>query len=286
VQAAVLAAIFLIAPLWAEFVLVPRYSAQFQEVATLHIEEAQLNDKKILLLGDSTAEGLRRMTSPSIPWVNFSLAGTSVFIWEILAKKGLSERPKIGEVVAMATAMNFGKGISFENPIYLPYLLSTADIFRRWREKEIPARVVISLVFQKFVRAYCSRSELAYHFFSMTEPLGPWAAELLRGKIPASGNPPSSEYEFHYYEILAATTRAHQARLTLILSPASSIARASLSYTRGVEAFYRACHTLELRCISLEETFSDSDFTADGLHVKEELNEKLGRLVEARLAQP
>ncbi|MGZ3729290.1 MAG: hypothetical protein ACXVB9_16165 [Bdellovibrionota bacterium] len=284
-QAVVFAAVFCAVPLWAELELVPYYSGQFQEVKFYRTEDAQVRNKTILLLGDSTAARLRRVASSSTPWVNFSLGGASALVWELMAEKSLPDRPEVQQVAVMATAIDYGNDIDFAYQTYVPYLLSPADIYHRWRANKIDAGTAMSIVFQKYFTIYCSRSEIVYRLFSMEASLRPWMEELLRDRTHAKDPPPPPPpgLEFRNYELLAELTNEHRSQLTLLLSPSKSVARTTSEYARGRSMFQQVCSRLKLRCISLEESFPDSDFSEDGVHVKEELNEKLGLLVGSKL---
>jgi hypothetical protein len=267
--------------------LVPRYSGRAIEIGALANELAVGGEKRILLLGDSTARRLHFVApgfEPGAPrppdeWLNLALGGSSMIDWVLQCERAVRDRPGLKRVVVLASSAEYVSTIGEVYAPYIAYLSSPRDAVELWRSGAVSAGDAARLVARQLFHTYSDRNDLLFAFFSRDPDLGPWADRMsFREGAPRPDLAAASRMAARAAEWsarLAACGSRVGARTVLVLAPLHSARRATALHATERAAFEAACGTDGFTCFDFETAFPDADFDADLVHLKPGLEPRM-----------
>jgi|GEM_PF-5099728 len=280
--------------LLAENILVPAYSSQQIQMNLVNVAIAQSENRKYLLLGDSTIRNLHPSAlqiEADHETVNLGAGGGMAMEWFYSMRNALRVGKNFKAVVAgMSSGESFKTSDSI--PPYFPFLLESQDAWNEYRAHHLSLSQSSLLFLYIHLKLPYTRSDVLYGLVSEFLPeMRPFMMNLVVDQVAKAGAPaetpngPALKKRIWGVEQMLKLASERSLSIRFVLSPMGVKWRKNDFYLSRRKFFFDTCKEMKLQCTDLSAKLPDHFFSDDGIHLKGDYVEVYKRLIEELLAR-
>lgn len=261
-----------------------KYSGQQQQMGLIHLALENIDKREVLLLGDSTIRNLHSLAYEiefDSNFINLGVGGSVSEEWFYLLRSLLEKTNSVRVVVfGMSNGLNMKSSFSL-NP-YLPYLMSTKDLFYDvFIDKRKTLYAASKIFFYQRFKTLRSREEVLFNMSASELPsMKPFFLRLLNDQLlkssthldaftsSVSNKIQTQDGEFFDIDKAIVLAKKYNLQVVFMLSPAHSLLREQKIWRDGHIFFRQLCERWKIHCLDLSSSMDDSVFEADRAHVK------------------